>query len=318
MSVRAIDLFSGAGGSSWGASDAGVDIVAAFDRCRIAAKTHKSNFPNTKLFRGKLENRSLKKLKEQLGQIDLILASPECTSHSPAKGNKPRCENSKNTAFQVARFARAFRPRWVVVENVVSMRQWSRYSEFKGELQDQGYNIREQVLNAMHFGVPQSRRRLFLICDKERIPPKITASAMQPLPASSVVDLNGKYAYSPLYKKNRAKPTLMRARRALRAVGKQKPFLLVYYGSDAAGGWQRVEQPLRTITTLDRFALVKPRGRRGRVMRMLQVPELQAAMGIPCEMKFEFGTRRDRIKLIGNAVCPPVMKHVVEVLTTDL
>jgi DNA (cytosine-5)-methyltransferase 1 len=48
---------------------------------------------------------------------------------------------------------------------------------------------------------------------------------------------------------------------------------------------------------------------------MLQVPELQAAMGMPVKMKLEAGTRRDRIKMIGNAVCPPVMRQVIKKLT---
>src|SRR5439155_2022966 len=142
-------------------------------------------------------------------------------------------------------------------------------------------------------------RRWFLMSDRKRMPSKILVSAKQPPVAGTIVNLNGKYGYTPLYQKSRAKPTLLRARRGLRAVGKRKPFLLVYYGSDAAGGWQKLDQPLRTITTVDRFALVKPRGHRGRVMRMLQVPELQAAMGMSPEMKLEIGTRRDRIKLIG-------------------
>lgn len=315
MTIRAIDLFSGGGGSSWGAVKAGVQIVAAFDKCKLAAKTHEANFPDTKFFGGKLENRNLKKLKRKLGRINLILASPECTSHSPAKGNKPRCEISKNTAFQVIRFAKAFRPRWIVVENVVSMRKWSRYSEFRKKLETCGYHVREQVLNAMHFGVPQSRRRLFLLCDLRRRPLTITSCASPPRNAKTVVNLNGKYAYSPLKKKNRAKPTLQRARRAERAVGKQRPFLLVYYGSDAAGGWQTLDRPLRTVTTVDRFALVKSDRTHGRVMRMLQVPELQVAMGMT-GMRFNHGTRRDQIKMLGNAVCSPVMKAVVKQLTS--
>lgn len=306
-------MFSGGGGSSWGASKAGVKIVAAFDRWDLAAKTHHTNFPDTKFFRGKLENRNLKKLKEQLGRIDLILASPECTSHSPAKGNKPRCETSKDTAFQVIRFARAFKPRWIVIENVVSMRKWSRYGEFKRKLEKQDYHVREQVLNAMHFGVPQSRRRLFLLCDRKRMPQELAVSANSPRTAKTLVNLNSKYEYAPLYKKNRAKPTLLRARRALRALGRSKPFLLVYYGSDAAGGWQHMNRPLRTVTTVDRFAVVK-RSPHGREMRMLQVPELQIAMGMEA-MRLEHGTRRERIRILGNAVCPPVMKAIVHELT---
>jgi DNA (cytosine-5)-methyltransferase 1 len=315
MSINAIDLFSGSGGSSWGALKAGANIVAAFDSWELAAKTYQFNFPNTKFFSGKLENRNLKKLKQQLGPIDLILASPECTSHSPAKGKRPPCERSKNTAFQVIRFARAFRPRWIVIENVVSMRNWSRYTEFKAKLQKQGYRVHEQVLNAMDFGVPQSRRRLFLLCDLQKDPKNIAVAAEKPHTAKAFVDLNGEYQLTPLYKKGRAKPTLCRARRALRALGKTEPFLLVYYGSDAAGGWQSLDRPLRTVTTVDRFALVKPQGPRGRGMRMLQVPELQAAMGMS-DIRFTFGTRRDRVKMLGNAVCSPVMQTVIAQLTS--
>jgi DNA (cytosine-5)-methyltransferase 1 len=312
--VRALDLFCGAGGSSWGAHRAGVEVVAAFDRWRLAGDTHASNFPNTQFFRGKLEKVKLTKLKKKLGRIDLILASPECTNHSPAKGGKPRCEKSKNTAFQVIRFAKVFQPRWLVIENVVSMRNWSRYTKFKGKLKKLGYHVEEQVLNAMHFGVPQSRRRLFITCDRRRMPPKVKTPARKTRNAREVINFNGKYAYTPLRKKGRAGPTLARARRGFRKLGKKKPFLLVYYGSDAAGGWQRLNRPLRTITTVDRFALVKPDPKHGHVMRMLQVPELQAAMGMPRKLKLESGTRRDRIKLIGNAVCPPVMREVVRQL----
>ena len=311
-----MDLFSGIGGSSLGAVNAGVEIVAAFDMWNLAGKTYRLNFPNAKFFRGRLEKRNLKKLKSEVGRIDLILASPECTSHSPAKGNKLPCEASKNTAFQVLRFARAFRPRWIVIENVVSMRNWTRYSELKSKLEREGYHVREQVLNASDFGVAQSRRRLFLLCDRSRLPKVIPALAGDRQPAQTCIELVDTYKYAPLYKKGRAKPTLSRARRALRALGNATPFLLVYYGSDAAGGWQRLDQPLRTITTIDRFALVRPQGTRGRGMRMLQVPELQRAMGMK-DLQLSYGSRRERIKMLGNGVCAPVMEAVIAGLTAE-
>ncbi len=50
-------------------------------------------------------------------------------------------------------------------------------------------------------------------------------------------------------------------------------------------------------------------------MRMLQVPELKRAMGFSARYRLNGGSRRDRIKLLGNAVCPPVMEHVVRTLT---
>jgi DNA (cytosine-5)-methyltransferase 1 len=251
---------------------------------------------------------------KHLGKIDLILASPECTNHSPAKGNKPRCEKSKDTAFQVVRFAKAFKPRWLVIENVVSMRRWKRYVEFKQALEALGYNLRGQVLNAADFGVAQSRRRLFLTADLKQEPPKITPRKRTANKVADIVNLNGTYRWTPLRRPNRAAATLERAERGISAMGTDKPFLLVYYGSDGGGGWQRLNRPLRTITTVDRFALVKPDAQNGHIMRMLQVPELQAAMGMPPKMKLVAGTRRDRIKMIGNAVCPPVMRKVVSLL----
>jgi DNA (cytosine-5)-methyltransferase 1 len=317
MGIRALDLFCGAGGSSWGAREAGIDIVAAFDLWPLAGAVHDANFPEAEFIPGRLEDHDVDALVNRLAPINLILASPECTNHSPAKGNKPRCERSKETAFQVVRFARAFKPRWVVVENVVNMRRWSRYAEFKAELGRLGYHLHEQILNSAHFGVPQSRQRLFLLADSQKIPPQVTSRKAAPKSIRGVLDLNGKYRWTPLRQPKRAKATIKRAERGFAALGRTKPFLLVYYGSDGGGGWQRLNRPLRTVTTLDRFALVKPDPEHGHVMRMLQVPELQAAMGMPSKMKFESGTRRERIKMIGNAVCPPVMRTIVAKLTSD-
>jgi DNA (cytosine-5)-methyltransferase 1 len=307
--IRAIDLFCGAGGSSWGARAAGAEIVAAFDRWPLAGQNYKANFPSSWFFEGFLEELDVNAVAQQIGPIELILASPECTSHSPAKGNKPPCENSRNTAFQVIRFARVFRPQWIVVENVVSMRRWARFQGFKERLQRLGYKVREEVLNAADFGVPQTRRRLFLLCDRQCQPDPTPKLGARRRSAASVVEMSGRYGWSPLRTSKRANATLERAERAIQVVGTNEPFLLVYYGSDHSGGWQGLDRPLRTITTLDRFAAVKPTGC-GHLMRMLQVSELQEAMGMS-GMSFPHGSRRDRIKMIGNAVCPPVMHHVV-------
>ena len=312
--IRGLDLFCGAGGSSWGAREAGVEIVAAFDLWPLAGEAHDANFPEAEFISGRLEEQDIDALVNRLGKIDLILASPECTNHSPAKGNKPRCEQSKDTAFQVVRFAKAFKPRWIVIENVVNVRKWTRYAEFKAALEALGYKLQEQVLNSAHFGVAQSRRRLFLTADLKQEPPKIVPSNRAVSKVAGILDLNGKFKWTPLRAPKRAVATLERAERGIAAMGANKPFLLVYYGSDGGGGWQKLNRPLRTITTVDRFALVKPDTEHGHVMRMLQVPELQAAMGMPLKMKLEVGTRRDRIKMIGNAVCPPVMKRVIKSL----
>lgn len=313
--LRAVDLFCGVGGASAGARLAGVHVAAAIDMWPLAAAVYSDNFPATQHHLGKAEDLDPQVLQASLPDpIDLLIASPECTSHTCARGNGVRSEPSRMTAFEVVRYAKALAPRWIVVENVVHMRSWSRYAEWRASLSALGYHLSEQVLNAADFGVPQARKRLFVCADRQSKPLPIRPRKTQRKSASVILDLNGSHAFSPLRSERRAKATLARARRAIKEVGPGVPFLLVYYGSDGAGGWQRLDAPLRTVTTLDRFAIVRPKAR-GYEMRMLQVGELRKAMGFPSDFVLRHGTRRDHVHLLGNAVCPPVMADVVRSLT---
>lgn len=314
---KALDIFCGAGGSSAGAEAAGLEMAGAIDMCSIATATYEKNFPGCKVFTDRLENIDLADLKGGIGDVDLLLASPECTSHTCAKGARPRDEASRATAMHVVEYARVFRPRWLVLENVVHMRPWSRYAELKQELRSLGYQIDEQVLDATDFGVPQTRRRLFIVGDLEQPPKTVTGKRRgRRRSAKSVLDPAGTWRTTPLFEKKRAKATLERAKRGFAALGEDASFLLVYYGTDGSGGWQPLERPLRTVTTIDRFALVEP-FENGPEMRMLQVPELRRAMGFRESFELPIGSRRDRIRLLGNGVCPPVMEAVVAALVGD-
>lgn len=309
--LRALDLFCGAGGSTCGADAAGVEVVGAVDAWDLACATYRENHPDAKVYHSTCEQLDPTLVQREVGPVDILLASPECTNHSCAKGAAERCEASKNTAFQVVRFAKGLQPRWIVIENVIQMRTtWDRYEELIEDLEGEGYHCAPHVLNAADFGVPQSRRRLFVVCQRDAAPPPIVPPGIRKRTAREIVDTNGTYRYSPLRTARRATRTIERAERAIAGVGERQPFLLVYYGSDGAGGWQRLGAPLRTITTLDRFAYVRSRNG-AHEMRMLQVEELKSAMGFPADYVFRVGTQRDRIKLIGNAVCPPVMAHII-------
>ena len=315
MTIRVLDLFCGGGGSSWGAMSAGAQIIGGVDADDLARTAYALNFPLAHAMQLELTRSTRAKDLGNLGRIDLLLASPECTNHTCARGSRPIVEASRDTARFVVSFARDLCPRWVVVENVVHMKRWKGYQGLLADLGGLGYGVRVVTLDAADFGVAQRRRRMFILCDRERDPP----DAIQPLGSAaptvaSILDAPGTWVSTPLRRPGRAAATLARADRAIAALGAGVPFLIVYYGSDASGGWQSLDRPLRTITTIDRFGLVTWSGGEPQ-MRMLQVPELMRAMGYGEAYSLEgVGLRRDRIRLLGNGVAPPVMEAIVRAL----
>lgn len=307
-----IDLFCGGGFGARGAVRGGGIPLLAVDSWDRAAETYSANFPQAAVLNKKIEDVDPHEYAERF-QTDVLLTSPECTSHSIARGARPGCEKSRETAISIFPWIDAFQPRWVIVENVNRMKKWERHDELISTLKDYNYSINPLLLNASDFGTPQSRKRLFLICDREGS--RITADDLlathkkQSRTAESIIDWCGKYKSSPLYSPRRAHSTIERAERAIDVLGQNVPFLIVYYGSDYAGGWQKLDAPLRTVTTLDRFGLVTWENDTP-FLRMLQPPELLRAMGAGTVHKLPVGSRRDKIKLCGNGVCSPVTEVI--------
>ena len=229
--IRAFDMFCGVGGSSTGARAAGVEVAAGVDMCATATATFAANFPEARVITSRLEDIHLDSLTMEIGEIDILLVSPECTNHTCAKGGSPRDEASRATAMLVVEYARSLRPRWLVLENVVYMRRWSRYGELKRDLCDLGYCLKEHVLDSADFGVAQRRRRLFLVGDRVCQPNQtIRKRSGRRKTAGSVLDPVGIWKTSALFHKRRASATIERAQRGFWALGMNASFLLVYYG----------------------------------------------------------------------------------------
>lgn len=310
--ITFVDLFCGGGFGARGAVTAGAKPILAVDAWDIATTTYKSNFPSAEVVCSPLENIDPWDYAEKY-RPDVLLTSPECTSHSIARGGKPGCEHSKETAIGIISWIEAMEPRWLIIENVSRMKKWDRHNELVSIIESHGYTVNDLFLNAADFGVPQSRKRMFLICDRGGV--VISREGLISLhkrggkSARSIIDWSGKYKNRPLYIEKRAQATIERAERAIKELGRRKDFIIVYYGSDYAGGWQSLDSPLRTITTLDRFGLVTWIGNTP-YLRMLQPPELLKAMGASAKHQLPYGSRRNKIKLCGNGVCPPVMEMI--------
>ena len=310
--VSFVDLFCGGGFGARGAVTAGAKPILAVDSWNLATSTYQSNFKDADVICSPIEELDAKKLSKKY-RPDVLLTSPECTSHSIARGSRPGSEKSKETAIGIFPWIKSMNPRWLIVENVNRMKKWDRHQELVDTISSSGYKVNDLLLNAADFGTAQSRKRMFLVCDKEGT--TITERDLKKLhrrknkTAHSIIDWTEKYPSTPLYSPKRAKATIERAERAIEKLGKGIDFIIVYYGSDYAGGWQSLDSPLRTITTLDRFGLVTWK-KKTPFLRMLQPSELIDAMGAGKQHKLDHGSRRDKIKLCGNGVCSPVLEII--------
>ena len=104
---------------------------------------------------------------EELPEFELICAGFPCQSFSVA-GRRAGFGDARGTLFfEIARLAEARRPKYLLLENVPGLLNHNRgqtFARILGTLSNMGYGIEWSVLNSKHFGVPQSRRRLFIIC----------------------------------------------------------------------------------------------------------------------------------------------------------
>lgn len=300
--MRAIDLFAGAGGTSTGAVSVGVEVVASVNHWPVAVATHTLNHPGALHVCQDIATVD----PTTMPAHDLMLASPSCVGHTRARGREASHHDAcRATADDVLRFAEANRPRAVIVENVPEMMGWARYRSWRMGWSDLGYRVSEQVIDAADAGVPQHRRRLFVVASRTRRPIAIPQPALPHVAARTCLDLDGG-SWSPW--REWCENT---RRRVIRGqVDHGADCLVPYYG--AAEGGRSLGRPIGTLTTVDRYALV-----RGDLARMLTVPEMLRLSSFPAGYQLS-GTKRDGVKLIGNCVPPAlaawVIRHVVEAL----
>lgn len=180
--VTVTDLFCGAGGSSLGAATAGAQIVMAANHWSTAIEVHQANHPDTRHDCADVSQVDPRRYPV----TDLLLASPECTNHSQARGVSrkrqdpslwdapdPAAERSRATMWDVPRFAEQNRYAAGVVENVVEVVKWPPFPAWRMAMESLGYELRIVSHNSMHHGVPQSRDRVFIVWWRKGLDPDL-------------------------------------------------------------------------------------------------------------------------------------------------
>jgi DNA (cytosine-5)-methyltransferase 1 len=166
-----VDLFSGVGGMGLGFEQAGFDVIAAADIEKTNVEIHTKNFPNCQAWCTDLSVASGDRLRAKTGigrkEIDVVFAGPPCQGFSligKRKENDPR----NLLLLHLARLLAELAPAYFVVENVEGMLLGAakkKLDEFVRSCEQAGYSVVQpiQVLDAAEFGVPQRRRRVFVL-----------------------------------------------------------------------------------------------------------------------------------------------------------
>lgn len=282
-----VDLFAGGGGASIGLEVAlGRPVDIALNHDRVALAAHKANHPHTAHLEADVW--SVDPLDATGGRpVDVLWASPDCTHFSVAKGGKPVEKKIRSLANAVVRWASATRPPEIYVENVYEFQGWgplhrrgarkgkpikARAGEFfrrwKGHLVALGYVVEHRILDASLFGAPTRRRRLFIVARCDGLPIQWPTPTHGPgrLPLHTAAEcIDWSLTCRSIFgrKKPLAEKTHWRIAQGIKrfVLENPAPFVIQVNNSGSTGRsthtWSK-DQPLRTITGQNGFAIVDP------------------------------------------------------------
>ena len=280
-----IDCFAGGGGASVGIEMAlGRPVDIAINHNPQAIRMHKTNHPDTLHLTEDIFKVDLQKHVKGR-HVALMWASPDCTSHSKAKGGKPREKGLRILPWAVHKHAMEIRPDVIIMENVEEIRQWGplnkkgypirkkqgkEYKKFLKKMYLLGYTkIETKNLVAADFGAPTTRKRWYAVFRRDGKP------IVWPEPTHNKNGTDGFEKWEPIWKYldltdlgksifGRKKPladkTMNRIARGLDkfVFNCPEPFIVqVNHGGDNFRG-QSIHEPMPTITQKHGFGTVTP------------------------------------------------------------
>lgn len=279
-----IDGFAGGGGASVGIEMAlGRQVDIAVNHDPDAILMHKTNHPDTLHLTEDIFKVNLKKYVAGR-KVALMWASPDCTSHSKAKGGKPRERGLRFLPWAVYKHAKVILPDVIIMENVEEIQQWGpldkngypiperkgeEYQKFINAMKTLGYVFDSRELVAADYGAPTTRKRWYAIFRRDG------KEIAWPEQTHSKNGENGLKVWEPIWKyldlqdfgksifgrkKPLAQNTMNRIARGLDkfVFSNPEPFMVqVNHGGDGFRG-QSLHTPLPTITQKHGFGVVTP------------------------------------------------------------
>ena len=199
-----ISTFAGGGGSSTGYRLAGGKILCVNEFVEQARITYKENYPDTIIMPDDIKQLTGKDFLEvagiQKGELDILDGSPPCSAfsmcgtlgksgskHSDGWGKTKKysdgkiVENIEDLFFEYLRVAEEIKPKVIIGENVAGLLAGEaklKLNEIVNTFEKIGYDVSYKILDASHFGVPQSRRRVIFIAVREDVTEAIGLSFM--------------------------------------------------------------------------------------------------------------------------------------------
>ena len=187
--VRAVDLFCGAGGLSWGLAEVCEELdrdveLAAVNHWDKAILTHTQNHEWASHYHAKVEELDPRSVFET-ERVDLLTAGPQCTHFSSARGGRPVDEQKRASPWHILDWLQRLYVDSFVVENVPEFESWSpvgadgtpmkskegeTFEAWVNALHALGYSVDWKVLNAADFGDATSRNRLFIVGKRQGRP----------------------------------------------------------------------------------------------------------------------------------------------------
>lgn len=171
-----IDLFSGAGGLSYGFEQAGCEIKLAIEKDAWAVDTYKANHSNQNIIEANIIALEDEYFAPYKGKIDIVMGGPPCQGFSIAESNRRKMDDSRNSLYRhFLRVVSIVKPAVVLIENVKEIVSYKLpdgtkiVEDIKKFFENAGYNYDYGVLNCRFYGIPQDRKRFFFVAVRQEM-----------------------------------------------------------------------------------------------------------------------------------------------------